>query len=281
MERGRWRDAARGLKKTAADLKRMQIPVHAAYTGYFFILSLFPALVLLLGLLRYTQLELEDLTAMLHGVLPDALMPAAQRLLESTYRHTSGTVVSLSAVTALWSASRGTYGLLKGLNAVYGTQESRGYWVTRLLSVAYTFLFLLVLLLTLLLHVFGTTILDFLRMKTNPVLQFVMSILDLRFFLLLFLQTALFTAMYAGLPNRRNSVRQSIPGALLASIGWLVYSDVFSIYVEHFGNYANIYGSVYAVALCMLWLYFCISIVFYGGALNRLLALWEQDGHAV
>ena len=51
---------------------------------------------------------------------------------------------------------------------------------------------------------------------------------------------------------------------------------MFSFYVEYFSNYSNIYGSVYAVALSMLWLYFCISIVFYGGALNRLLMQGEE-----
>ena len=49
----------------------------------------------------------------------------------------------------------------------------------------------------------------------------------------------------------------------------LAFSDLFSRYVEYFPNYANIYGSVYAVALAMLWLYFCVCIIFYGAALNR------------
>ena len=60
-------------------------------------------------------------------------------------------------------------------------------------------------------------------------------------------------------------------GGVLASLGWLVFSDLFSIYMENFSNYANIYGSVSAVALGMLWLYCCMSILFYGGALNRYL----------
>ena len=77
--------------------------------------------------------------------------------------------------------------------------------------------------------------------------------------------------MYMVLPNQKNRFWDSLPGALLASSGWLVFSDLYSIYVEHFSNYSNIYGSVYAVALSMLWLYCCLSIVFYGGALNKLL----------
>ena len=58
---------------------------------------------------------------------------------------------------------------------------------------------------------------------------------------------------------------------MLAAVGWQVFSDLYSIYVERFTGYSNIYGSVYAVALSMLWLYCCVSILFYGGALNVLL----------
>ena len=60
-------------------------------------------------------------------------------------------------------------------------------------------------------------------------------------------------------------------GAVLACVGWLTFTRLFSFYVERFSHYSNVYGSVYAVALSMLWLYCCLSIVFYGGALNRLL----------
>ena len=78
--------------------------------------------------------------------------------------------------------------------------------------------------------------------------------------------------LYMVLPNGKNRFGDSLPGALLASSGWLVFSDLYSIYVENFSGYANVYGSVYAVALSMLWLYCCLSILFYGGVLNRYLA---------
>ena len=54
-------------------------------------------------------------------------------------------------------------------------------------------------------------------------------------------------------------------------IGWQVFTNLYSIYAQKVTTYATIYGSVYAVALSMLWLYCCISIVFYGGILNRIL----------
>lgn len=257
--------------QAVTSVQQMHIPLHAANAGYFIVLALFPGLLLVLSILRYTGLQLEALTDLLSGFLPQALMPSVEKLVVSTYASTSGTVISVTAVTALWSASRGLYGLLTGLNAIYDVSEDRGYLYTRGISVVYTFLFLIVLLLTLVLHVFGNTILSLISSSSNPVLRFLTGVIDLRFFLLLLLQTVLFTAMFMVLPNRRNGLWDSLPGALLASIGWLVFSDLFSIYVEHFSNYANIYGSIYAVALGMLWLYCCLSILFLGGALNKFL----------
>ena len=252
-------------------VKELRIPLYAANACYFIVLAVFPALLLLLGLLRYTPLEVERFGEMLAGVLPEALLESAEELILITYDNTSASVLGISAVTTLWSASRGIYGLLTGLNAVYGAAEDRGYFYTRFISVVYTFAFLLVLLLTLALHVFGTGLLGFLQQASHPFLQFLLDMVDFRFFLLLFLQTAFFTAMFMVLPNRKNRFLSSLPGALLASSGWLVFSDLYSIYVEHFAHLSNVYGSVYAIALSMLWLYCCMAIVFYGGALNRYL----------
>ncbi len=262
------------MGKTAAmvgKLRRMQIPSHAANAGYFIVLSVFPALVLTLSLLRYTSLDAGDLMDLLAGFLPEALLPAAQKLIIATYAHTSGAMVSVSAVSVLWSASRGVYGLLMGLNTIYGVREDRGYVYTRLISVAYTFGFLLVLLLTLILGVFGEALLGSLPPATGGLGWFLSEVVDLRFLLMLLLQTGLFSAMFTVLPNRKNKLSESFPGAVLAAVGWLIFTRLFSYYVEHFSNYSNLYGSVYALALSMLWLYFCLSIVFYGGALNRML----------
>ena len=252
-------------------VRQMRIPTHAANAGYFIALSVFPALVLILSLLRYTTLDARDLMGLLEGILPAALLPAAEDLIISTYAHTSRAMVSVSAVSALWSASRGIYGLLTGLNAIYGVREDRGYLYTRGISVLYTFAFLVVLILTLVLGVFGNTIVSMLPPASGGLGYLLTEVIDLRLVVMLVLQTGLFSAMFMVLPNRRNGFRDSLLGAVLASVGWLIFSDLFSYYVEHWAGYTNIYGSVYAVALSMLWLYCCMSIVFYGGALNRLI----------
>ena len=160
-----------------------------------------------------------------------------------------------------------------GLNAIYEVRENRGYLRTRLLSMGYTVAFLVVLVLTLVLHVFGGDLLHL--MEGLPIPEFLLSLLDLRVFLLLVLQTFLFCGMFTVLPNERKRVGESLPGALLASIGWQIFTNLYSVYSQRFTAYASIYGSVYVVALGMLWLYFCICIVFYGGVLNKILQKWK------
>ena len=262
------------LINTVAD---MHIPLYASNASYFIILAVFPLLVLLLSLFRYVGLDVNDFTQSLNGVIPSALMPMVTKVILTTYQATSGAVVSVSAITALWSASRGVYGLLTGLNAIYKVSENRSYWYTRGVSVIYTFLFLVVLVLTLMLHVFGNSLLALIPTDGSRFWYFLLEVIDLRFFFLLAIQTALFTAMFMALPNKRNRFFESFPGAVFASCGWLVLTDLFSTYVAYFPNYANIYGSVYAVALALLWLYSCICIVFYGGALNYLLTHFGKE----
>lgn len=244
----------------------MKISVYASHASFFMVLSVFPCLVLLMALLRYTGLDVNTLTELLDGVIPKALIPIAKQLILSTYQNTTGTVISLSVIAAVWSSSLGFYGLCNGLNSIYGS-KNRGFFKARLFSIVYTFAFLAVLLLTLFLHVFGRDILHWLH---HPP-QLLAHLVELRFFLLLLLQTILFTTMYTLLPNRKLKLWDALPGALLSSIGWLIFSDLYSIYVERFAGLSNIFGSVYAVALSMLWLYCCVSIIFFGAALNNLL----------
>ena len=259
------------LRLLANKVRGLNIPLYASHAGFFIALSVFPTLVLLMNLLRQVGLGADTLTEMLHGVLPTALMPGAQKLIFSTYASGNARLLSVSAVTALWSASRGILGLRNGLENIYGVAEHRPWLVTRLVSILYTVAFLLVLLLTLILHIFGSYILQLQAVMESGLYQILENVVDLRFFLLLGLQTALFSALFTYLPGGKRRLFDAFPGAVLAALGWLVFSEGYSVYVEHFASLSNVYGSVYAVALALLWLYFCLCILFYGGALNRYL----------
>ena len=254
-----------------------QVPMYAAHASYFMVMAVFPALLLVLSILRYTPLQVEDLIDLLSGLVPAALMGAIRRLVISTYENATTAMISVSAVAALWSASRSIYGLVLGLNAIYGVKENRGYLYTRGISAIYMVLFLIVLLLTLLLQVFGQAIVEAVPVPEYPFFAFLSEVVNLSHLLLLLLQTGLFTAMYSALPNKRNPPMECLPGAVLSSVGWQAFSVVFSLYVDNFSAYANIYGSIYAVVLCMLWLYCCIFIIFLGGAINRFIGWLRRE----
>ena len=95
----------------------------------------------------------------------------------------------------------------------------------------------------------------------------VMAVLSAAYALL----TLLFWAILCVFPNRRIPLLRALPGAAGASLGWLGFSSLFSVYVQHFGSYSVFYGSLAGIAMAMLWLYVCMSILFYGGVLNCLL----------
>lgn len=247
-----------------------RVGLYAAHASFFIVLSLFPALVLLLGLLRHTGLDASSLLSVLEGFFPAALMPLVSRVIQKIYMNTSATVLSISAIGALWSASRGMYGLVTGLNAIYGAKESRGALYTRLVSVVYMFAFFAMLLLTLVLNVYSQTLIELICTKFH--LPWLLNWPTRFNFLLPFvLEIGLFTAMYLVFPNQKIKFLHAFPGAVLAAVGWLVFSKLYSIYVIHFSGLAGIYDSLYSMALGMLWLYCCISIVFFGGVLNHCL----------
>ena len=246
-----------------------KVSLYASSACYFLGLSVFPMLVLLLGLLRYTGLGADALVQALSALMPQPLLPLAKSLILSAYRNTSGALLSVSAVTALWSASRGVYSLLKGLNSIYDSPRNQGYWRMRAISVVYTFALLVVLVLTLVLGVFGNELLK--HARGEPLL-FWSQVVNMRFFVLLTVLTGFFCLVYMYLPSGRNSFGESLPGALLTTVGWLLFTQLYSVYATGFSGYTDIYGSVYTVALSMLWLYCCLCLVFYGGTLNHYLS---------
>lgn len=253
-------------------LFHMDVLVYAGNASYFIVLAVFPSIMLLLNLLSYTTVGTEAVVEVAEKVLPSAVAPAAIRALTGMFESSSGTMLSVTALAALWAASRGVYGILVGLNRVYGVTEDRGYIFTRFLSIIYTFMFLMVLVLTLAIHVFGQMILERIPQIDSRFFNLVWEIISNRTVVLLVIQGFVFVAMFMFLPNRRNRFLPSVPGAVLASFGWQGFSSLFSLYVENSASFSTIYGSIASICVAMLWLYTCVGILFYGGAFNKYLA---------
>lgn len=266
----------RRLQQLSRKISALRISVYAANATFFLLLSAFPAILLLLSILQYTPLTQQDFLALLHGVVPSVLLPLLEFIVTDVFESGSWTILSVSAVAAVWSASRGVYGVVIGLNAIYQAKESRSYLAMRLRCVFYTVLFLLALLLTLAAHVFGRKILAYFSSKDIPIFHFLAYLMRLRFLVVGLVLTLFFTVIFMVFPNRRTGFLASLPGAAGAAVAWIGFSAIFSVYTAKFGNYSAFYGSIAGIALTMLWLYACMCILFYGGAFNRCLALYVE-----
>ena len=80
-----------------------------------------------------------------------------------------------------------------------------------------------------------------------------------------------FLIMYIVLPNRKTSLIYELPGAILSSLGWIGFSYGFAFYIDNMANFSYVYGSLTAIVLLLLWVYFCMYILFIGAEVNYFL----------
>ena len=185
------------------------------------------------------------------------------------------TVIFLvSVATALWSASKGIYGITMGLDSVYKVDEKRSSLLIRLRSTLYTLAFIVILIAVLGLLVFGGVLHDKLLDVFPDFAGLLFIIKSFRFAFLLLVLLVFFTLTYRFLPNTKMRFADVFPGAVIASIGWLVFSYIYSLYIDHYNISSSVYGSLAAVVLLLLWLYSCMNILLSGALVNS----WLSEG---
>lgn len=265
------------LDHTARD----HVGAYAAQSAFFMMLSLIPLLLMLLTLVQYTPLTKGDVMTVIETVFPSSRNQATAidiwmiSLVNEVYNQ-SKAVVPVTAVVAFWSAGRGVLAITTGLNCIYDIQETRNYIFLRIRAAFYTLIFVVSIVFSLLLLVFGNTISIFVNAHF-PILQHVTEFLiGIRSILALCVLVFFFVLIYRFLPNHRNRMfrmkfRKQLPGALFTAVGWLVLSFVFSIYVDVFKGFTNMYGSLATIILLMLWLYFIMYVILLGGEINIIL----------
>lgn len=247
---------------------------YAAQAAYFFVLSMIPILMILMTLVQYTPVTMEDVQMALMEVFPASVEGFVRTLVIQVYAQ-SGSVISISILVALWSAGKGVLSVTSGLNCVYENEETRNYVYLRIRATFYTVIFILAIILSLLLSVFGNSISAIVNEHIplfRHVMEFIIRIRTMVTFLVL---TAFWDVVYRFLPNRINRPktiwRRQLPGAVFTACAWQLISFVFSIYLQIFTGFSSMYGSMTTVILIMLWLYMCMYVILLGGEINALL----------
>lgn len=271
---------ARFLRELLFRIKDDSVTAIGAQLSYFLVLSIFPFLIFFLNILSYTPVAREDVLHSIIVMLPLDTQSLISTLLIETINTSNEALLSLSAITGIWAASKGIMALIRVLNKAYDVEETRSYVELRAIAVLFTIALLVLLVIVLLTLVFGEVLgnrlFDFLGLTQQFITfwQYFRIIISLSFMILIF------ALLYRYIPSIRNgnkiNLKQAMPGAIFASLGWIITSTIFSYYVNNFGNYGKTYGSLGGVIVLLIWLYISSIIVIMGGEINATLKFLDS-----
>lgn len=284
MERRRTRMRKRKIKirkksqKISKFIKRLitkimdnDVTGMAAQLAYFFLLSLFPLLIFITTLLPYTPLNQDDLFNIIKGFAPEETFNMVRKTLDEVMVNRSGGLLSIGIIGTIWSASNGMNGLMRSLNRAYNVEEGRPFILARGLAIILTIAMIFVFLLALLVPVFGKQLGMLVFSYVGYSSEFLQIWGLIRWTLTPIILFIVFFIIYLLAPSTKVRFKTAAPGALFASLGWIIVSFGFSYYVSEFGNYTSTYGSLGAIIVLMLWFYLSAIIIMVGGELNSLI----------
>lgn len=248
------------------------IQAYSAQAAFFIIISFFPFIMLLFSIVKLFPLTESSMLLLFSQVFPSGVNSMVVPIISQIYDTTaSGTLISLTAITTLWSAGKGFLAIMKGLNAVYEIKETRSYLFLRVTSALYTLIFAVMVIITMILFVFGNRLFIWIEKRFPRLADMALVIISLRTIVGLITLVIFFLLIFIVIPNRKTTIMQEIPGAIISAAGWMGFSYAFSFYIDNFSNFSATYGSLTAIVLFMLWMYFLMYILFLGAECNRLL----------
>ena len=265
MLKGVWRK----VKALWDEFAEMGAGTCASSIAYFVFLSLIPMIALCISLVSWMGVSEQDVVVFFCSITPDAFHDLVATLVGDAFKR-SGVAFSISTLTLLWSASKGTKALRGGLNAAYGVQETRSAPVVVAISIL-AVLVLGIMLATMIYFVFSGGIngilsdyfpdlkLGELTDLLSPVVGFALSVLA-------------YNICYAYLPAGRRRFVMQLPGAVFTALACDALSFGFRVYVDHIGDVTMLYGSIATVALLLIWMYLISYILLAGGFMNRVVA---------
>ncbi len=245
----------------------------AAELSYYFLLALFPLLIFMtsaIGIVLGSDLGTRQ---QLFNYLASIMPPSAFQLVNATMLEVSqasgGGKLSFGLLAALWAASNGMNAITDSLNAAYDVEETRPWWKQRLVAISLTVSLSVLILSALVLVVAGGHIGEGIAdaYGFGPAFAVAWKVVQWPF-VLLFMILA-FALIYYFAPDLRKQQWQWLtPGAAIGVALWLLVSLGFRIYLQFFDSYSKTYGSLGAVIILMLWLYFTGAAVLIGGEIN-------------
>lgn len=245
----------------AAKLTADNVPAYSAYVSFFLFISAFPFIMVLLTFIKYTPLTKDILFSFIGNIAPGIIGDTLVSWVEEIYNSHSA-IMSVSILLALWSSSKGILGITHSINNIYGCTSRKNYFFKRILAMFYTLILLIIIMAALALLLFGNRIVAWVGITS--------IISDFRIVIALAMFFFIFIILYAYVPNRKTKIRYELPGAVFTTAGWILFTHLYSIYLNHVDIGNSIYGSLATIILLLMWMYICMYILFVGAEINVL-----------
>lgn len=247
-----------------------EISLLSANLSYYFILSLFPMLIVALALTPYFKIDQQFLLEKIQSYAPGDLGDYLFDMISEVLNNKNNTIITVGIVFTLWSSSSGIYGIIIAFNNAFRVRDGRIWIVTKLISVILTALFLVGMFVALALIVFGKQLTYILFHKFNLDEGYYNLWSVLNYSLPLLFIFLIFVFLYTMGPNLKLKAISILPGALFATLSWTIVSRLFGYYIDHFSSYIKTYGTIGAFMAFVLWLYITGYILIIGAEINAI-----------
>lgn len=247
---------------------RAEVSSNAAELAYFTLLSLFPILLVVANVIPLFPIDAADILPMVETAVPPDIYNVLAPILESYLNSSSGGAISIGLITSLWSASKAFNALQNVLNDVYGVEKRNNFIIVRLVSFLVQLAIVAIVGVLIFVFVFGEFILLFIEDFVGIELDFILQIFSLKWLVLFIVLILIITMVYFLVPNHRMHIKYALPGAVFATIGWLVLSQAFTLYVQFAGGEAAASATFGVFIVLMLWLYLSAIILLLGALIN-------------
>jgi|SRR5579862_3997737 len=270
-----------GILRLYGNLQRKHTTHMAAGLSYFFVMSLFPLLIVFAATVAYLPVPnlFDQALSFAGGFVPHDGMGLVKAVLRQVITPYRGKFLSFGILGTIWAASGGFSSMMEALNVAYDVPENRPFWKTRPLAIGLTFLIGTLLVIALGLMLVGPNFGGWLAGRVGLGSIFVAVWPYLRWSIALVFTVLAVELIYFIAPNVRQRFRKTLPGAAVAVGFWIVLSWALGVYFQHFARLNKTYGTLAAAIALMVWLYWTAFAILLGGQINA--DLLEQKGEGV
>jgi membrane protein len=242
----------------------------AAQLAYYFFLALFPALLFLIALAGFFPAGdvVGRVVDSLRGVAPPDVLEIIRAQLEQITSTSSGGILTFGIVAALWSSSAAMVAIIDALNRAYDVKDARPWWKQRMTAILLTVGVALFILVSFGLVVAGPELAEYLASRLGLGAAFEWSWKILQWPVVFALIVTGVGLIYYFAPDVEQDYVWITPGALVATVLWLLGSLAFRFYVVNFGSYNETYGAIGGVMVLLTWLYMTGLAIIVGAEMN-------------